>query len=107
MAVSSERPRTGVTRFTGGYLVKGDKLIEGDLWISSITGKILHSQEVFYEYHVVPDEVIDLKGKILAPGFIDVQLNGALASTSQLCPRTWQLTKKDLPNSTNNSSKQA
>ena len=77
MAVSPERPRTGVTRFTGGYLVKGDKLIEGDLWISSITGKILHSQEVFYEYHVVPDEVIDLKGKILAPGFIDVQLNGA------------------------------
>ena len=53
MAVSPERPRTGVTRFTGGYLIKGDKLIEGDLWISSITGKILHSQEVFYEYHVV------------------------------------------------------
>ena len=30
--------------------------------------EILHSQEVFYEYHVVPDQVIDLKGKILAPG---------------------------------------
>lgn len=77
MAISPERPRTGVTRLTGGRLVKGNQLVEEDLWISSVTGKILRSQEVFYDYHVVPDEVIDLKGKILAPGFIDVQFNGA------------------------------
>ncbi|KAK5107860.1 hypothetical protein LTR62_000620 [Meristemomyces frigidus] len=77
MAVSPERPRTGVTRLTGGRLVSGDKLVEGDLWISSVTGHILRSQEVFYEHHVIPDEVIDLKGKILCPGFIDVQFNGA------------------------------
>lgn len=51
--------------------------MEEDLWISSVTGKILHSQEVFYEHQVVPDRVVDLKGKILAPGFIDVQFNGA------------------------------
>jgi N-acetylglucosamine-6-phosphate deacetylase len=96
MAVSSERPRTGVTRFTGGYLVKGDKLIEGDLWISSITGKILHSQEVFYEYHVVPDEVIDLKGKILAPGFIDVQLNGAFGFDFSTVPEDMATYQKGL-----------
>ncbi|EME77242.1 carbohydrate esterase family 9 protein [Pseudocercospora fijiensis CIRAD86] len=77
IAVSPERPRTGVTRLTGGRLVKGDKLIEHDLWISSVTGKILHDQEVFYEHHVTPDEIIDLEGKILCPGFIDVQFNGA------------------------------
>ncbi|WPG98888.1 carbohydrate esterase family 9 protein [Acrodontium crateriforme] len=76
MAVSPERPRTGVTRLTGGRLVKGDKLVEEDLWISSVTGKILLSQEAFYEYYVIPDQVIDLKGKILSPGFIDVQFNG-------------------------------
>lgn len=96
MAVSPERPRTGVTRFTGGYLVKGDKLIEGDLWISSITGKILHSQEVFYEYHVVPDEVIDLKGKILAPGFIDVQLNGAFGFDFSTVPEDMATYQKGL-----------
>lgn len=77
MAISPERPRSGVTRLTGGRLVKGHNLVEEDLWISSVTGKILHSQEVFYTHHVVPDEVIDLKGKILCPGFIDVQFNGA------------------------------
>ena len=77
MAISPERPRTGITKFTGGRLVKGNRLVEEDLWISSVTGKILRSQEVFYEHHVVPDEVIDLEGKILCPGFIDVQFNGA------------------------------
>lgn len=76
-AISPERPRTGITRLTGGRLVKGNDLVEEDLWISSITGKILHSQEVFYSHQVVPDEVIDLQGKILAPGMIDVQFNGA------------------------------
>jgi N-acetylglucosamine-6-phosphate deacetylase len=96
MAVSPERPRTGVTRFTGGYLVKGDKLIEADLWISSITGKILHSQEVFYEYHVVPDQVIDLKGKILAPGFIDVQLNGAFGFDFSTVPEDMATYQKGL-----------
>lgn len=76
-ACSPERPRTGITRLTGGRLVKGNELVEEDLWISSVTGKILHSQEVFYTHQVVPDEVIDLKGKTLAPGMIDVQFNGA------------------------------
>nr|POF04055.1 n-acetylglucosamine-6-phosphate deacetylase [Quercus suber] len=73
----ADRPKTGTTRLTGGRLVKGDKLIEEDLWISSVTGRILHAQEVFYEHHVAPDHIIDLKGRIIAPGFIDVQLNGA------------------------------
>ncbi|KAK4542203.1 hypothetical protein LTR36_007050 [Oleoguttula mirabilis] len=77
MAVSPERVRTGITRLTGGRLVKGNQLVEQDLWISSVSGKILRSQQVFYEHQVVPDEVVDLQGKILAPGFIDVQFNGA------------------------------
>jgi N-acetylglucosamine-6-phosphate deacetylase len=96
IAVSPERQRTGVTRFTGGYLVKGNKLVEEDLWISSITGKILCSQEVFYEYHVVPDEVIDLKGKILAPGFIDVQLNGAFGFDFSTVPQDIAVYQKGL-----------
>ncbi|KAK3715813.1 N-acetyl-glucosamine-6-phosphate deacetylase [Vermiconidia calcicola] len=76
-AISPERPRTGVTKLTGGRLVKGSQLVNEDLWISSGTGKILHSQQVFYDDHVIPDVTLDLKGKILCPGFIDVQFNGA------------------------------
>lgn len=66
-----------ITKFTNCRLVRGSSLVEQDLWIDSLTGKILKDQEAFYELHLSPDEVIDLGGRILAPGLIDVQLNGA------------------------------
>ena len=37
----------------------------------------MRSQEAFYDEFVVPDEVVDLGGRILAPGLIECQLNGA------------------------------
>ncbi|KAL2869939.1 N-acetylglucosamine-6-phosphate deacetylase [Aspergillus lucknowensis] len=66
-----------VIKFTNCHIVKGDRLVEQDLWIDSTSGKILRDQEAFYELHLSPNEVIDLGGRILAPGLIDVQLNGA------------------------------
>ncbi|KAJ5577806.1 uncharacterized protein N7459_006770 [Penicillium hispanicum] len=66
-----------ITKFTNCRLVRGSSMIEQDLWIDSLTGKILKDQEAFYELHLSPDEIIDLGGRILAPGLIDVQLNGA------------------------------
>lgn len=57
-----------------------------DLWFSSVAGKVLHSQEVFYEHQLVPDEVIDLGGRIVAPGFIDVQLNGGFGFDFSVVP---------------------
>src|SRR5277367_5504262 len=65
-----------ITKFTNCRLVKGDELVEQDLWVSSITGKILRSQQEFYGNHTVPDRVVDLGGRIISPGLIDVQLNG-------------------------------
>lgn len=66
-----------ITKFTNCRLLKGKNLVEQDLWIDSLSGKILRDQEAFYGLHLSPDEVIDLGGRILAPGLIDVQLNGA------------------------------
>lgn len=66
-----------ITKFTNCRLVRNGRLVEADLWVSSSTGKILRSQEEFYEHQLSPDQVVDLDGRILAPGFIDVQLNGA------------------------------
>ncbi|EPS26029.1 putative N-acetyl-glucosamine-6-phosphate deacetylase [Penicillium oxalicum 114-2] len=66
-----------ITKFTNCRLVRGSELVEQDLWIDSLTGKILKDQEAFYELHLSPDEIIDLGGRILAPGLIDTQLNGA------------------------------
>jgi len=66
-----------ITKFTNCRLVKGDELVEQDLWVSSATGKIVRSQEAFYGAHATPDATIDLGGRIISPGLIDVQLNGA------------------------------
>ncbi|WEW59044.1 N-acetyl-glucosamine-6-phosphate deacetylase [Emydomyces testavorans] len=66
-----------VTKFTNCRLPIDGKLIEQDLWIDSISGKILQDQRAFYEDRICPDQVIDLGGRILAPGFIEVQINGA------------------------------
>ncbi|PKY06932.1 N-acetyl-glucosamine-6-phosphate deacetylase [Aspergillus campestris IBT 28561] len=72
---ASTPPR--ITKFTNCRIVKGTELVEQDLWIDSLSGKILRDQEAFYELHLSPDEVVDLGGRILSPGLIDVQLNGA------------------------------
>ncbi|PTU23791.1 hypothetical protein P175DRAFT_0448129 [Aspergillus ochraceoroseus IBT 24754] len=66
-----------VIKFTNCRIVKGSDLVQQDVWIDSVSGKILRDQEAFYGLHLSPDEVIDLRGRILAPGLIDVQLNGA------------------------------
>lgn len=77
---------SGITKFTNCTLIKGNDLVEEDLWISSITGKIIHSQEVFYEQRMIPDRIIDLGGRIVSPGFIDVQFNGAYGFDFSVLP---------------------
>jgi len=78
--------REKITKFTNCRLVKGDELVEQDLWVSSATGKIVRSQEAFYGQHAVPDATIDLGGRIISPGLIDVQLNGAFGFDFSVIP---------------------
>jgi len=66
-----------ITKFTNCRLVAGSSLVSADLWISSLSGTILNGQEVFYSQKRLPDVVIDLGNRIVSPGLIDVQLNGA------------------------------
>ncbi|KAK3303344.1 carbohydrate esterase family 9 protein [Chaetomium strumarium] len=76
--VRSASPRhNGITKLTNCRLVRGDELVWDDVWVSSATGKIIRSQAAFYDELIMPDEVIDLGGRIVSPGFIDCQLNGA------------------------------
>ncbi|KID92909.1 N-acetylglucosamine-6-phosphate deacetylase [Metarhizium guizhouense ARSEF 977] len=71
------RPRNGLTKFTNCRLVKGDALVTEDLWVSSITGKIINSQATFFDELNLPDKTINLGGRIISPGMIECQLNGA------------------------------
>lgn len=76
-ALITERPRNGITKFTNCRLAKGNAFVEEDLWVSSVTGKIVETQTAFYDDCVLPDQTINLHGRIVSPGLIDVQLNGA------------------------------
>lgn len=85
-SVPARRTPSFVTKFTNCLLVRGSSLVAEDLWVSSLTGKIVRSQEVFYTQNVVPDETIDLHGRIISPGFIDVQMNGAFGFNLSTVP---------------------
>lgn len=77
IALTPPRSRNGLTKFTNCRLLKGDALVKEDLWISSVSGKIMHSQASFYDELILPDETLDLGGRIISPGLIECQLNGA------------------------------
>ena len=64
---------------------------EGDLWIAG--GKVMDAQQIFYDrsscstieadevililYCNINEQIVDAQGMIVAPGFIDIQINGA------------------------------
>ncbi|KIV89858.1 hypothetical protein PV10_07226 [Exophiala mesophila] len=72
-----EKHAPRIVKFTNAQLLRNGQLVPGDLWVSSETGRIISPQSAFYSSHKTADETIDLRGKILSPGFIDVQINGS------------------------------
>lgn len=77
---------SGVIKFTNCLLVRGNSLVKEDLWVSSMSGKILNGQEILYEHRTAPEEIVDLGGRILSSGFIDTQLNGAYGFDFSVIP---------------------
>jgi N-acetylglucosamine-6-phosphate deacetylase len=72
-----DQERPAIIKFTNCRILRGNDLVESHLWISSETGKILNGQDVFYSEQIGPSQVIDLQGRIVSPGFIETQINGA------------------------------
>jgi N-acetylglucosamine-6-phosphate deacetylase len=56
-----------VKRFYNARLLRGNYLEGGEIWVSS--GKIVEKSKI-------PAEEVDVRGLILAPGYIDMQING-------------------------------
>jgi N-acetylglucosamine-6-phosphate deacetylase len=53
-------------------------LVQEDLWVRE--GKILNPEKLFFDEQAYADVQIDCKGCIIAPGYIDVQINGRFSS---------------------------
>ncbi|CAH1777384.1 unnamed protein product [Owenia fusiformis] len=67
-------PRDDIIQFKNCRLLRDHKLIIDDLWVRN--GKILNPEKLFFDEKTYADVQIDCQGCIIAPGYIDVQING-------------------------------
>ncbi|KAG6857184.1 hypothetical protein H0H87_008249 [Tephrocybe sp. NHM501043] len=68
----------GLVCFTNCLVPQEDgSLVEQDVWFDERRGTILDAQKTFFSRRERPGRTVDLRGNILSPGFIDIQLNGA------------------------------
>jgi N-acetylglucosamine-6-phosphate deacetylase len=63
-------------KFLNCRLLRDGAIIKEDLWTRN--GKILDPRDVFWQEKNQADVEIDCGGLILAPGLIDLQINGKL-----------------------------
>ncbi|CAG02276.1 unnamed protein product, partial [Tetraodon nigroviridis] len=63
-----------ITQFTNGRILRDHRLQREDLWVRE--GRILDPEKLFFDEQGYADKHVDCEGSIVAPGFIDVQING-------------------------------
>lgn len=61
-------------KFTNCRLLRDHSIIKDDLLVRN--GRIINPEPVFFDEKKIPDKVIDCGNAIIAPGFIDLQING-------------------------------
>lgn len=63
-----------ITQFVNCRILRNHRLQREDLWVRE--GRILDPEKLFFDEKGFADERVDCEGSIIAPGFIDVQING-------------------------------
>lgn len=61
-------------QFTNCRILRNHKIYKEDLWIRN--GKIINPEKVFFDEKVKADLQINCNNAIIAPGFIELQING-------------------------------
>jgi N-acetylglucosamine-6-phosphate deacetylase len=87
LSASEPTPFTHIKKFTNARLLLNHQIREGELWVAE--GKIIPPQPK-------ADSVIDAGGKILAPGFIDLQINGGFGCDFSRNPEKIDVVAKEL-----------
>lgn len=65
---------TKLVQFINCRIIRNHELYKDDLWIEN--GKIIDPEKLFYNEKRIADVQIDCKNGIIAPGLIDIQING-------------------------------
>jgi N-acetylglucosamine-6-phosphate deacetylase len=66
-----------VIRYRDCKVVRNGELVEDDVFVRR--GEILDPKKLFFDERKQADVVYDCKGLIVAPGFIDIQVNGGFS----------------------------
>lgn len=70
----SKEQRHRLLQLTNCRLVRGHRLIRDDLWVRD--GRIVNPEPIFFDEQATAHRRIDCGGAIIAPGYIDLQING-------------------------------
>ncbi|MEE6497244.1 hypothetical protein FKM82_002677 [Ascaphus truei] len=63
-----------ITQFKNCRILRDHELHREDLWVRH--GKILNPEKLFFDEKGSADVQVNCQGRIIAPGFIDTQING-------------------------------
>lgn len=78
----------GVTLFTHGKVLRDHTLREEELWVKD---------GVIVEEQAQADQIVDLRGAVVAPGFLDLQINGGFGVDFTTEPERVREVAKRLP----------
>ncbi|XP_031628897.1 N-acetylglucosamine-6-phosphate deacetylase [Contarinia nasturtii] len=63
-----------IVQFKNCRLIRNHQIVDDYLWIQN--GKIINPEPIFFDQKIGSHRQIDCNGAIIAPGFIDIQING-------------------------------
>jgi len=79
MPAKNDRGRRGrLVRFSNCTLLRDHQIISDDLWVRD--GIILNPEKVFFDERIRADVIVNCCRLLIAPGFIDVQINGMICN---------------------------
>ena len=72
--MAEENHKGQLYQFRNCRILWNHKIIHEDLWVRN--GTICNPEQIFFDEKIQADKQIDCNDLIIAPGFIDVQING-------------------------------
>ncbi|CAN7997548.1 unnamed protein product [Ixodes hexagonus] len=69
-------PDSCLVQFKNCTILRDHQLLQEDLWIRN--SLIVNPEPIFYDEKTSADIQVDCKGAIIAPGYIDLQINGGM-----------------------------
>ncbi|CAH1159796.1 unnamed protein product [Phaedon cochleariae] len=65
-----------LTQFVNCKILRDHKIIREDLWVRN--GQVVDPEKVFFDEKIKANIIVDCQDHLIAPGFIEVQINGGM-----------------------------